>query len=115
MEATDAVARAERGAHGLAWFRERGELEQVGTGRHVRDVHRLGDEAAPDDADAYAHALTARVTFLNACEISSMSLSSHSGDTSTWIVRSSRSSVRGQSGAGRPSAAIASRTGFQNG
>ena len=76
---------------------------------------RLGDEPGADDADADGLRITAAATFSKANAISSMSLSSHSGDTSTWIVRASRSSVRGRFGASRPEAASRSSTGFQNG
>ena len=115
VEPGDAVARAERLPHGRARLRERRELKPVAERRQIRDVHRLGDEAAADDADPYGQASTAWATFSNASAISSRSCSSQSGERSTWIDRLSSESVRGQSGGGLPASAIASSTGFQYG
>ena len=47
----DRVACGERLAHRLRRLRERREPELAGELREVREVHRLGDEAAADDAD----------------------------------------------------------------
>ena len=118
VQAGDAVARAERLADGRAGLRERRDREAVAKRREVREVLGLCDETAADDPDANRQASapsTPLATFSNASAISSMSCSSFCGERSTWIVRASRSSVRGQSGAGCPASAIASSTGFQNG
>ena len=58
----------------------------------------LRDETAADNGDPRPHARTCLATFSKAKAISSMSCSSQSGETSTWIERSRSSSVRGQSG-----------------
>ena len=104
----EVVETLQRVANGRAGIGDRGEVEPV---VHPREVV----EAAADHADAQAHARTCLATFSKANAISSRSRSSHSGETLTWIARSSRSSVRGQSGAAPPAASIAVRTGAQNG
>ena len=83
VEAGDGVAGAERLADGGARLGQPGQLEEIAAGGEVVEVHRLGDEAAPDDADPQPQASTRVATFRNASAISSRSCSSQSGETST--------------------------------
>ena len=115
VNAPDSIAGRKRFAHGEARLRERGDREAVAERREVRKVLCLGDQTAADDADADRQARITRATFSNENAISSRSCSSQSGETSMWTDRSSSASVRGQSGAGRPASASASKIGRQNG
>src|SRR5439155_18109754 len=115
VEPRDAVARAERLAHAPARLRQGRDREAVALVRQVREVHRLGDETAADDADAQRQASTPSATFPRVSSYSSTSRSSSCGGTSTCTARPTRSSVRGQSVAAAPAAASASSTGRQNG